>query len=337
MNRDHLAAGLVLAQLGGKILESSDMGVYALELAYRKWRVFPLRGKIPYGRCDRCVDRSDPEHPKALHPTGECVHDTTERVCHGVLDASCDFRTVSGWWSGRYRGSNIGLRVPDGLFVLDIDPRHEGDKRLAEHETIHGKLPPTLTTWSGRGDGGRHLYFQHPGGKLVSTRIGGGLDLKTSAGYCLAPPSIHPDTGQPYRWEPNQVAKPPRWLVSMLRPLVQEIKPKPKRDEFWSQFSGGSLADQFSATASWHDVLVGWTCVGGDGDTDRSQWRHPAATSPVSATTRHGCLFVYSDNAGLDKTEAGDPHGYTKFRAYAVLHHAGDLSAAARALRQEAA
>ena len=54
----------------------------------------------------------------------------------------------------------------------------------------------------------------------------------------------------------------------------------------------------------------------------------------MSATVRHGCLFVYSTNTPLDITEAGDAHGYTRFRAYAVLDHGGDLSAAARALRE---
>jgi hypothetical protein len=44
-------------------------------------------------------------------------------------------------------------------------------------------------------------------------------------------------------------------------------------------------------------------------------------------------LFVYSPNTPFDVTEAGHPKGYTKFKAYAILNHAGDMSAAARALR----
>jgi hypothetical protein len=38
-------------------------------------------------------------------------------------------------------------------------------------------------------------------------------------------------------------------------------------------------------------------------------------------------------SSSSDPTTAGDVHGYTKFRATAVLDHGGDLSAAARALR----
>jgi hypothetical protein len=45
-------------------------------------------------------------------------------------------------------------------------------------------------------------------------------------------------------------------------------------------------------------------------------------------------LFVYSTNTPFEPTEAGRPHGYTRFRAWAVLEHGGDLSAAARAAAQ---
>ena len=62
-------------------------------------------------------------------------------------------------------------------------------------------------------------------------------------------------------------------------------------------------------------------------------WLHPTATSSCSATIRNGCLFVYSTNTVFDVTEPGNPHGYTKFRAFAVLDHGGNMSAAARALR----
>jgi hypothetical protein len=92
-----------------------------------------------------------------------------------------------------------------------------------------------------------------------------------------------------------------------------------------------SVADWFSANTSWHDLLApaGWHLVGGDGDTDGSKWRHPNATAKHSATIRHGCLFVYSGNTDFEETESGDPHGYTRFRAWAMLDHDGDLSAAA--------
>ncbi len=142
----------------------------------------------------------------------------------------------------------------------------------------------------------------------------------------------------PYRWQLAPIAKAPYWLRTLLLP---EVKPQPTpvrpQGGVWDQFTGDSIADAYSARTSWREVLVGWTCVRGDGDSDGSAWRHPTATSQLSATVKNGCLFSYSPNAPFEITEAGDPHGYTKFRAYAILHHGGDLSAAARQLRANAA
>ena len=69
------------------------------------------------------------------------------------------------------------------------------------------------------------------------------------------------------------------------------------------------------------------------------KWRHPRATSTLSATVTDGSLYVYSTSTDFEVTAAGEPHGYSPFRAWAVLHFGGDLSVAARAarhLRQEA-
>lgn len=51
----------------------------------------------------------------------------------------------------------IGAPVPEALLVIDVDPRNGG--KLAELQLLTGRLPTTLTVWSGRNDGGRHLYF----------------------------------------------------------------------------------------------------------------------------------------------------------------------------------
>ena len=281
------------------------IGATAVEYARHHWPVFPLRGKIP------------------AIPGGR-----------GVLDATTDIDTVIDWWSGRYRGANIGGRVPESMIVLDIDPRHGGDLSIAVLEQFHAPLPETLTTISGRGDGGEHLFYRRPPGKLSAKRLGSGIDLKTSSGYVVLAPSIHPDTGNPYRRIDRPVAAPPEWLMKLLRPEP----PKPPKPVRLSRFSGTSIADQFCAATSWADVLMphGWACLDADPDADGSRWLHPTATSACSATIRNGCLFVYSPNTPFDVTEPSDPHGYTRFRAYAVLNHGGDLSAAARALREGA-
>ncbi|WP_206448170.1 bifunctional DNA primase/polymerase [Agrococcus sp. KRD186] len=157
----------------------------ALALAAAGWQLLPLRGKVPL-------------------------------TAHGVRDASADPEQVRAWWpAGALH--NLGARVPGGLVVLDLDPRNGGTL-----DTLAGaagdELPATLTVLSGRGDGGRHLYFQHPGGRLTSTRLPEGIDVKTSTGYCVMPPSLHPATGQPYRWLGDAgPARLPHTLAQLLR------------------------------------------------------------------------------------------------------------------------
>lgn len=256
----------------------------------------------------------------------------------GCLDATTDLDVIRKMWAGR-PNANIGIRIPVGQLVVDIDPRHEGDQGLRLLEVVHGPLPPTRTVLSGRGDGGRHLYFLSPDGPLTSRELPAGIDLKTRGGYVVAPPSLHPDTGQPYQWvDVREPVALPDWFADLIRrvSLPPSTYTPSAEAGIWSMFSGGSIADEYTASTTWAQILRphGWTLTAGDGDDDGSKWRHPTATSPWSATVRHGCLFVYSPNTPFDVTEAqGDVNGYTRFRAYAVLEHAGDLSAAARALR----
>ncbi len=287
-------------------LAPDDLGGHALAYAASGWDVFPLAGKVPL------VPRRDGGR--------------------GVLDATTDFDQVAAWWE-RWPTANIGGRVPAGVVVVDIDPRSDGHETWVDLVAEHGELV-TRTAWSGRGDDGRHLYVGHPGGRIRGT-IGQGLDVKTHAGYTVLPPSIHPDTGRPYRWDDASapIAPAPAWLTALLRhrpaaPKMPTSKP--------GSYTGDSIADWYTATRTWADVLTphGWTLATGNGDNDGSRWRHPSATHSWSATVRHGCLFMYSPNTVFEVTGADDPHGYTRFRAFAVLDHGGDLSAAARAARE---
>jgi hypothetical protein len=151
----------------------------------------------------------------------------------------------------------------------------------------------------------------------------------------VLPPSIHPDSGQPYRWDnvETPIVAPPAWLARMLRPPAPRIPTSTPRTSGFATVD--SIADWFTANHTWGEILTGWSCVHGDGEADGSGWRRPGASSPLSATIRHGCLFVYSTETPFQETENGDVQGYTKFRAWAVLEHHGDLSAAARAARQQ--
>ena len=322
-----------ITMLRAEVLRAEDVGVRAVELAVHGWRVFPLNGKIP-------------AIPNP-HPRGSLERQACKGGCglpgHGVLDATTDIGQIEAWWLGAYRGANIGARVPDNAFVIDVDPRSGGGESARNLDATYGPLPKTLTAISGRGDGGSHRYFRRPLGKLTDKHLGVGIDIKTSAGYCVVPPSIHPDSRKPYRWVDVGVpiAEPPEWLIDLVRPptplpdtgeqIVRNVRNVRDGMPSWSR---DLTVDWFSATTSWVDILVphGWILVAGDGDADGSRWAHPAATSPWSATIRHSCLFCYSPNTPFEQTESGSPHGVTKFRAFAVLEHGGDLRAAASAL-----
>jgi hypothetical protein len=295
--------------LGAAVVNATDIGAYAVEYALHGWQIFPLRGKIPAIAGGR-----------------------------GVLDATTDLARIAAWWGGRYRGANIGAKVPQSMIVIDIDPRHGGAETVAALEDRHGPLPTTLTTVSGRGDGGQHLFYRRPPGKLSAARLGPGIDLKTSSGYVVMPPSVHPDSGRPYRRIDAKVVTPPGWLVALLLPEPPRQTEPPKRQGGQRVFTGPSIADAYSSSTTWPEILEphGWVCLDPDGDSDGARWKHPAATAKWSATVKRGCLFVYSSNTPFTATEAGNPKGYTKFRAYAVLNHHGDLSAAARALKEAA-
>lgn len=159
----------------------------ALTYVKRGWPVFPVFEPTENGECV-C---GNPEcSSPAKHP----------RTKHGVLDASADEIKVRYWWE-QWPKANIGLvtGAASGLVVLDVDPRHGGDKSLVEWESRYGHLPVTLECLTG--GGGRHLYFAHPGNP-VKNKVGlaPGLDLRGDGGYVVAPPSVH-ISGGIYQWK----------------------------------------------------------------------------------------------------------------------------------------
>lgn len=164
----------------------------ALELATAGWAVFPC------------------------HPSGARAKAPISSLApHGHLNATHDPDVIRDWW-GDAPTALIGGAVPRSLLVIDIDPRNRGS--IDALEAIVGPLPGTLTVWSGRNDGGRHLYFLRPIGEFTSSGLPPGIDLKVH-GYCILPPSPHPATGAPYRWELREPVALPGTLRELLRPL----------------------------------------------------------------------------------------------------------------------
>ena len=256
---------------------------------------------------------------------------------NGHLSATKDADTIRQWWTARPDAS-IGARIPENVVVLDIDPRHDGldtwDTIVAGHD-----LPVTRCHASGRNDGGFHIWFRNPNGHELKDRKG--IDvLHHGHRYSILPPSLHPETGQPYTWvhDPTTpMADLPEWLAEALTPapVAQAATKAPKIASNNAYHGDGPTpAEWYNDNASWSEILEGWRLVAGNGEDDGSKWAHPTATAAFSATIRHECLFVYSPTPGLPVTETNDPNGLTKFKAAAELHYGGDMAECARDIRR---
>ena len=174
--------------------------------AERGMAVFACHAPIANGCSCGTADCKSP----AKHP----------RTRNGLKNATQDINEIRLQFN---QDANIGL--PTGqenqIIVIDIDPRHGGDAKLAEMEAEHSPLPPTVEVFTG--GGGRHLYFRYPIATTIGSRNGwrSGIDIKSDGGYVIAPPSVHA-SGHLYEWRPGhalceiEMADLPDWLLPLL-------------------------------------------------------------------------------------------------------------------------
>jgi hypothetical protein len=173
-------------------------------------RVLPLWGVVQQGAQWKCLCGSpECDRNRGKHPL------TTPEMRSGVNSATDDVELLDTIIS-RYPGMNIGVAVPDGMVVVDIDPRNGGDSTVDEIEARYGKFPDTWDQLTG--GGGRHLCFQVPFGTKFSGKLGPGVDIKQAGGYIVVEPSVHP-LGKSYGWESSSnpldgqdIARVPEWL-----------------------------------------------------------------------------------------------------------------------------
>jgi hypothetical protein len=203
---------VVTATAYERILDRPQQMVdHALELAGCAWEVFP------------CWEYNYKVDPKTGEPEGA----KAPRTAHGHLDATMDPDVIKAWWQ-RWPDAMIGAAVPALLLVIDIDPRNGGS--LQALTKLVGALPETLTAWSGRNDGGCHLYFLRPPGPLTSTKMPAGIDLKVN-GYMIMPPSIHPQPASRTdgRTIPLRHCHPGRGCCYAPHPNPSKPSPAPRR------------------------------------------------------------------------------------------------------------
>lgn len=161
---------------------------------------------------------SSPERQKCR---GECG-----LLGHGFYDASTDVEWADRYWTA-HPNHGIGARPHPDQIVLDVDPRHGGDIALAQLEAEHGSLPDTMTTISGRGDCGRHLWFDGVNAPVRSTLCPGVDILCHERNFVVMPPSQHAMTEKPYTFKVPiaDIAAAPQWL----REMATDPGPTPRR------------------------------------------------------------------------------------------------------------
>jgi hypothetical protein len=108
------------------------------------------------------------------------------------------------------------------MLVLDVDPKDGG---LEAYDELCMFIPDIQKGFVVRtGTGGIHVYFKYEGDdiSISAGKLGPGLDIRATGGYVVAPPSIHPDTGQKYVWTQHEGEMPA--LPEPLRQRLLEIK-----------------------------------------------------------------------------------------------------------------
>jgi putative DNA primase/helicase len=144
----------------------------------------------------------------------------------GFKNASWHPEQLLAWWS---QWVDAQIALPTGetnhLFVIDVDGP-EGERAAA---TFH--LPETfsVSTRPGR----YQFWFAQPAGmksKCSAGVLGPQLDTRGDGGYIIAPPSIHHETGKPYRvvknlpWAPAPIELlEPRPVSGSHQPIADTI------------------------------------------------------------------------------------------------------------------
>ena len=237
--------------------------------------------------------------------------------------------------------------------VKSTDKKHYLEMRAALKQLVNGKALPTVTT--GRGNGSAHLYcrtskaFQtftpHRSKDVVKYRaptktpskkeraeltpkeIADGfrlgpaweISLYSDGRQCVLPPSIHPDTGRPYKWTTQCHSASDLALI--------KFKVPEKDDEALEKSTAPSKRETEKLDFKIVTVDVGWLpipdevkdgIVTGDGVPDRSEFLLRATSCLHSAgLDRDEILSVLTDPSNFISSCAFD-HAQTKNRARAA-------------------
>lgn len=162
---------------------------------------------------------------------------------------------ITAWFSSPQE-MNLGIvtgRV-SGVAVIDLDGADPS------------AYPPTATVKTAKG---WHLYYRVPDEATIPSgvRVAENTDHRGEGGYVVAPPSIHPDTNNPYVWTETltSISDLPPFPSHMFREATREVKDnwmdmptrsivEGERNKEAASYAGGllrGLPTQLWKTAGW--------------------------------------------------------------------------------------
>lgn len=306
----------------------------ALDYAWRGWRVVPITPGTKYPPMDEWTVQATTDPPLLRH-----------------------------WWNTAYPGYGVGIRtglVEDGrcLFVIDVDTSEHktGDESLADLEATYQPLPDTYEVITG--SGGRHLYYYAPKGVTItnaSAPMGAFVDIRGEGGQVLAPPTVHPETGNAYQLEASSTTEPvmaPEWLIELLTTAATDSAARRETVPYEGPPRPGDI---FAANVSWPELLEadGALYIGTrrahriEGAPEYELWSRPGLPDTdrhTSATLYFGgsdVLKVHTSNWTVTDRETGElvtleqEQTYTRFGYYVATRYSGDFEAATADIARE--
>jgi len=135
-------------------------------------------------------------------------------------------------WCADNPDGNLALRLHDGIVAVDVDDYHGkgGLATVAAFEEAAGCAFPATWTSTSRSDGSAQRFYRVPTGRRWPSGLpGSGVELiHPGHRYSVVYPSVHPDTGETYRWRDPEgalslVVPSPKALSELPTALVEAL------------------------------------------------------------------------------------------------------------------
>lgn len=260
--------------------------------ATRGFRVVINHGLDPNGNCT-CGNYTG----KCPSPSGKSSAGKHPRHSIWLENAITTEAGARAEWLQR-PNSNIGLVPPDGVIVLDIDPRNGGDTTWDSLVEECGPLDgPTALT----GGGGLHVWIRKPEGLLATEAVrrikdalrrrGPGIDLRDASAQVIVSPSKHA-SGRRYAWmlgrsvlECDPVVPSEKWLCALglateqpeltTPPASRAVQPRSHDDDLDRARFGlleSGLLDAGMDYDDWFRVVAALKSLGHEGKEIAEAW-----------------------------------------------------------------